>query len=131
MKKLFKKFSQDFLNLLKELNIYVLESKTDISSENDKSLSNFTKNELNLVTEIVDHVPTQNSWNVNQMYEKEKDYLTFFKGIELGFLLILLSLFFKLALAPFYLWAPDIYEGAPSSTTFFFWFFQRLVYLSF
>ena len=37
-----------------------------------------------------------------------------------GMLLIILSLFFKLALAPFHFWAPDVYEGSPSSSTFFF-----------
>ena len=37
-----------------------------------------------------------------------------------GMLIIVLALFFKLALAPFHLWAPDVYEGSPSSSTFFF-----------
>jgi NADH-quinone oxidoreductase subunit N len=34
--------------------------------------------------------------------------------------LILFSLFIKLALAPFHLWSLDVYEGSPSSSTFFF-----------
>lgn len=37
-----------------------------------------------------------------------------------GLLIVVLALFFKLALAPFHLWSPDVYEGAPSSSTFFF-----------
>lgn len=37
-----------------------------------------------------------------------------------GLIIVLLALFFKLALAPFHLWSPDVYEGAPSSSTFFF-----------
>lgn len=37
-----------------------------------------------------------------------------------GMLIIVLALFFKLALAPFHLWVPDVYEGSPSSSTFFF-----------
>ena len=37
-----------------------------------------------------------------------------------GLLIVILALFFKLALAPFHLWAPDVYEGSPSSSTFFF-----------
>ena len=37
-----------------------------------------------------------------------------------GMLILVLALFFKLALAPFHLWAPDVYEGSPSSSTFFF-----------
>ena len=32
---------------------------------------------------------------------------------------ILISLFFKLAIAPFHTWAPDVYEGSPSASTFF------------
>ena len=46
-----------------------------------------------------------------------------------GFLLVILALFFKLALAPFHLWSPDVYEGSPSSSTFFLWCYQSLVYL--
>ena len=37
-----------------------------------------------------------------------------------GFLLIISSVFFKLALAPFHIWSPDIYEGALTSSTIFF-----------
>ena len=37
-----------------------------------------------------------------------------------GLLIVVLALFFKLALAPFHLWSPDVYEGSPSSSTFFF-----------
>lgn len=35
-------------------------------------------------------------------------------------LFILLSLLFKLALAPFHAWSPDIYENSPTSSSFFF-----------
>ena len=38
----------------------------------------------------------------------------------IGLLLIFVSLFFKLALAPFHLWSPDIYENSPTSSAFFF-----------
>ena len=40
--------------------------------------------------------------------------------IHLGCILLFVSLFFKLALAPFHLWSPDVYEGSPTSSTFFF-----------
>jgi NADH:ubiquinone oxidoreductase subunit 2 (subunit N) len=40
--------------------------------------------------------------------------------VVVGLLITILALFFKLALAPFHLWAPDVYEGSPSSSTFFF-----------
>lgn len=57
-----------------------------------------------------------------------------------GMIIIILALFFKLALAPFHLWSPDVYEGSPSSSTFFFMviskfsifvFLLRICYLSF
>lgn len=40
--------------------------------------------------------------------------------VKFALLFILISLFFKLAIAPFHTWAPDVYEGSPSSSTFFF-----------
>jgi NADH-quinone oxidoreductase subunit N len=40
--------------------------------------------------------------------------------VELGLTLILFSLFIKLAVAPFHLWSLDVYEGSPTSATFFF-----------
>ncbi len=36
-----------------------------------------------------------------------------------GLGLILTALFFKIALAPFHMWAPDVYEGAPTPVTAF------------
>ena len=32
-------------------------------------------------------------------------------------ILITISLLFKLSAAPFHMWAPDVYEGAPTTTT--------------
>lgn len=40
--------------------------------------------------------------------------------ISFALMFILISLFFKLAIAPFHAWAPDVYEGSPSSSAFFF-----------
>lgn len=40
--------------------------------------------------------------------------------IKFALVLILIALLFKLTVAPFHLWAPDVYEGSPSSSTFFF-----------
>jgi NADH-quinone oxidoreductase subunit N len=34
--------------------------------------------------------------------------------------LILIGLLFKLAAAPFHIWSPDVYEGAPLNSTIFF-----------
>ena len=46
--------------------------------------------------------------------------------IEIALLLIILSLFFKLAIVPFNSWLPDVYEGALSSTTSFFALIPKL-----
>jgi NADH-quinone oxidoreductase subunit N len=40
--------------------------------------------------------------------------------VDLGLALILFSLFIKLGIAPFHLWSLDVYEGSPTSATFFF-----------
>lgn len=40
--------------------------------------------------------------------------------LSLGLIFIMVSLFFKLALAPFHVWSPDIYEGSLTSSTVFF-----------
>lgn len=39
--------------------------------------------------------------------------------LQLGLLLVLAGLGFKLAVVPFQLWAPDVYEGAPTPVTAF------------
>jgi NADH-quinone oxidoreductase subunit N len=46
--------------------------------------------------------------------------------VEIGLTLILFSLFIKLALAPFHLWSLDVYEGSPTSSTFFFAVISKL-----
>ena len=39
---------------------------------------------------------------------------------ELGMICILVGFLFKIAAAPFHMWSPDVYEGAPTSVTAFF-----------
>jgi len=41
-------------------------------------------------------------------------------GIMAGLLLICAGILFKLTAAPFHMWAPDVYEGAPTTVTAFF-----------
>ena len=41
-------------------------------------------------------------------------------GIIFGLSFIFISLCFKLAIAPFHMWAPDVYQGAPTIVTAFF-----------
>jgi NADH-quinone oxidoreductase subunit N len=40
--------------------------------------------------------------------------------VHVGFLILCISIFIKLAVAPFHFWSLDVYEGSPNSTTFFF-----------
>ena len=42
------------------------------------------------------------------------------RGCELGMIFILVGFLFKLTAVPFHMWAPDVYEGAPTSVTAFF-----------
>ena len=40
-------------------------------------------------------------------------------GVGFGLLLVLIGIGFKIAMVPFHIWAPDVYEGAPNSVTAF------------
>ena len=42
------------------------------------------------------------------------------KMVLLGFVLIVSSILFKIAAAPFHIWSPDVYQGAPTPATSFF-----------
>jgi NADH-quinone oxidoreductase subunit N len=41
-------------------------------------------------------------------------------AIAFGLLIIIISLLFKMSAAPFHIWSPDVYDGAPTVTTAFF-----------
>ena len=41
-------------------------------------------------------------------------------GSSLGLVFVLVGLAFKISAAPFHMWTPDVYEGAPSAVTAFF-----------
>ena len=53
-----------------------------------------------------------------------------FIGILTGLILITIALLFKLSAAPFHMWAPDVYEGSPTSITAFFSIMPKLAILS-
>ena len=51
------------------------------------------------------------------------EYLWYANGeteVLIGCIFILIALLFKLAAAPFHMWAPDVYEGSPTIVTAFF-----------
>lgn len=41
-------------------------------------------------------------------------------GVLFGIILVLTGLFFKISAAPFHMWTPDVYQGAPTLVTAFF-----------
>lgn len=59
-------------------------------------------------------------YNVNNLY-----YILF-----VGFLLVLVSLFFKVGIAPFHIWIPDVYEGVATIITAFFAIIPKIVIFS-
>lgn len=55
------------------------------------------------------------------IYQTDNTILNFNINLLIfGLIFILISLFFKLTIAPFHIWAPDVYEGSLSSSTLIF-----------
>lgn len=52
------------------------------------------------------------------------------RGCELGMIFLLVGFLFKLTVVPFHLWAPDVYEGAPTSVTAFFAITPKTAFLA-
>ena len=50
-------------------------------------------------------------------------------SLVIGLAFILIGLLFKLTVAPFHMWAPDVYEGAPIVTTFFMATVSKIAFL--
>lgn len=51
--------------------------------------------------------------------------------VVVGFIFFLVGLLFKLAAAPFHMWAPDVYQGSPSIVTLFFSVLPKVAVLAF
>nr|YP_010377431.1 NADH dehydrogenase subunit 2 [Navicula tsukamotoi]QYB23118.1 NADH dehydrogenase subunit 2 [Navicula tsukamotoi] len=96
----------------------------------DEFFLNSNLSNLNLQENVYSQVPTcflVSISNINSFFFESFEinnansaFVSDLSFMVIGFLLILFALFFKLALAPFHLWSPDVYEGSPSSSTFFF-----------
>lgn len=41
-------------------------------------------------------------------------------AVLMGFILVIIAMFFKISAAPFHMWAPDVYQGSPTIVTTFF-----------
>jgi len=51
-------------------------------------------------------------------------------GLTFGIVFILVGLAFKISAVPFHMWAPDVYEGSPTSVTFFFSILPKIAALT-
>nr|YP_009495442.1 NADH dehydrogenase subunit 2 [Eunotia naegelii]AWQ64089.1 NADH dehydrogenase subunit 2 [Eunotia naegelii] len=92
----------------KELNNQVY-TGYNISSENKEKIElNIKKKEIEIKTKKI-------SYNKKSANKTNQSRLA-----ESSLTLILISFFFKLAVAPFHLWSLDIYEGSLTSSTVFF-----------
>jgi len=76
----------------------------------------FPKN-INSLVELIKYFIEPNDYQTIHYFYEYKPFDISLLQFALTFVFI--SLFFKLALAPFHTWSPDIYEGSPTSTTFF------------
>ena len=50
-------------------------------------------------------------------------------GVLIGILFVSIGFLFKLSAAPFHMWAPDVYEGAPTAITAFFSIAPKVAFL--
>ena len=51
-------------------------------------------------------------------------------GLTFGLVFILVGLSFKISAVPFHMWAPDVYEGSPTSVTLFFTMVPKIAALT-
>tara|TARA_B100000029_G_scaffold474825_1_gene517542 strand:+ start:3567 stop:4982 length:1416 start_codon:yes stop_codon:yes gene_type:complete len=51
-------------------------------------------------------------------------------GLTFGIVFILVGLAFKISAVPFHMWAPDVYQGSPTSVTLFFAILPKIAALS-
>lgn len=101
-------------------------SEINLTDNIKLSSFNITQNNESIIISIA-HVLTLFSLFFNfSLDETSLNFIFDTSLIELGVITILISLFFKLALSPFHLWSPDVYEGSPSSSTFFFTVISKL-----
>ena len=51
-------------------------------------------------------------------------------GLTFGIVFILVGLAFKISAVPFHMWAPDVYQGSPTSVTVFFAILPKIAALT-
>lgn len=93
--------------------------ESQFSGDTWSSLSLFDANELSENLVLLKHIFTS-YLNVEAIGMINGLSMLNTSLASIGFLLICVSLFIKLSIAPFHFWSLDVYEGSPNSTTFFF-----------
>jgi NADH-quinone oxidoreductase subunit N len=63
---------------------------------------------------------TTNLENLSLLFAEKNNYTSISNCINIGLIFIAAAFFFKIAAAPLHMWSPDVYEGAPLSSTIFF-----------
>ena len=125
--------SYDFLSLylaieMQSLCLYVLAaSKRDSSFSTDAGIKYFILGSFSSalllfgISFIYGATGTTNFDNLALLFT-EVDNQSFLLNslVEKALIFIGAAFFFKIAAAPFHMWSPDVYEGAPTSSTIFF-----------
>lgn len=112
--KVFKAFeltSSDFISFLKN---------SDLNFDNLFELQSYEFSVMNILS--------LNSFflEFSDLNSNQNLFLIDLSFVIFGLIIIFLALLFKLALAPFHAWSPDVYEGSPTSSTFFFMVISKL-----
>ena len=110
----------DILNILTDYYKFVGTSPNCVGGNLDIEISNNIKSilcHLNMLDSSEElFVYINNYYNTYDLLTKGFET----NLIQFALIFIFIGLFFKLTAAPFHIWAPDVYEGSPSSSTFFF-----------
>jgi NADH-quinone oxidoreductase subunit N len=69
--------------------------------------------------------------NIILSFSFDESYIYLKSMVLLGGLFIFITLFFKVAAAPFHFWSPDIYEGSPLSSTVVFSILPKVAIFNF
>lgn len=72
-----------------------------------------------------------NNLNLLLSFPLDNDFIYMKYMVMIGCLFIFITLLFKVAAAPFHFWSPDVYEGAPLSSTVIFSILPKLVIFHF
>ena len=110
-----------FSNKLLEINYLHKQLISEVlNSSNSFNFLQLLQNYSRTYPILTDMTTTQLYEYSNLVFMESNISSDFNNFILIGLMFIFVSLFFKLALAPFHLWSPDVYEGSPSSSTLFF-----------